>query len=164
MVKQLARHGDRGEKLMDINKPATERASAGAAPRSGRARWLVDAVVLLGALLTGLVGVLSLVAPAAFLAVIGHQGMPVTSSGQIFAAYTGTRELAIAVALVVLLVLRSTRVLAALMVVTAGANLLDAVDALAAGRWVQVPGALVFALAFLAAAAWLAKQAREGVW
>jgi hypothetical protein len=143
---------------MDIDKPATARASAGSAPRSGQARWLVDAVVLLGALLTGLVGVLSLVAPAAFLTVIGHHGIPVTSSAQIFAAYTGTRELAIAVALVVLLMLRSTRVLAAVMVVTAGANLLDVVDALAVGRWAQVPGALVFALAFLAAAAWLVRQ------
>lgn len=158
MDTQLYHRTRGGRRSRGANEPEGQQAWAGPADRSGAARWLVAAVIILGALITGLVGLLSLVAPTAFLAAIGHSGAHLTAGTQIFAAYTGARELAIAVALVVLLALHSTRVLPGLMVVTAGANLLDVVDALAAGRWVQVPGALVFALAFLAAAAWLVKQ------
>jgi len=140
---------------MGTDTPPAERRSAGAAERSGLTRWLVGAVVVLGALVTGLTGVLSLVAPATFLALVGHRGEPLSAGARVFADYAGARELAIAVALVVLLVLRSRRVLPGLMVVTAGANAVDAGGAVAAGRWVQLPGAVVFALIFLATAAWL---------
>jgi hypothetical protein len=149
---------DGEKKDAGITRPEALHVAAGFPRRSGAIRRLVDAIVVLGALITGAVGVLSLVAPATFLAVIGHRGAHVTASTQIFASYTGARELAIAVALVILLALRSTRVLPGLMVVTAGANILDVADALVNGRWAQVPGAFVFALAFLAAAAWLFKQ------
>jgi len=140
---------------MDTDKLPAESRSASSAEQSSLIRWLVGAVVVLGALVTGLTGVLSLVAPTTFLALIGHRGEPLTAGVRVFADYAGARELAIAVALVVLLVLRSRRVLLGLMVVTAGANAVDAVGAFAAGRWVQLPGAVVFALIFLATAAWL---------
>jgi hypothetical protein len=62
------------------------------------------------------------------------------------------------VLLVVLLFMRSTRVLPAVMVLFAASNALDATDALAFQRWAQVPGAPVLAVAFAVAALWLVKQ------
>jgi len=150
-------HGRSGTKgaPMSTETPPAERRSASSTERSRLTRWLIGAVVVLGALVTGLTGVLSLVAPATFLALTGHRGEPVTAGVRVFAAYAGARELAIAVALVVLLALRSRRVLPGLMMVTAGANAVDVVGAVAAGRWVQLPGAVVVALVFLATAVWL---------
>lgn len=122
------------------------------ADRRGIIRRLVAAVIVLSAVVNVAAGVLSLVAPAAFLAAIGHRGERLTTGTHIFAAYTGARELALGVTLLVLLALRSTRVLPSLLAMTALANALDGVAALASQRWEQAPGPVVFAIILLVAA------------
>src|SRR5689334_2353029 len=89
-------------------------ASAGRRRAAALPPWPIAAVVILGALLTGLTGILSLVAPATFLTLTGHPGEPLTTGVMVFADYAGAREIAIAAALLVLLALRSQRVLPAL--------------------------------------------------
>ena len=121
-------------------------------------RWLVSGVVTLAVVTGAIFGALSLFAPASFLSIVGVHSEQVSASAQVYAAYTGTRELAIAVTLVVLLVMRATRGLAAVMLLTALANALDVVHALAVQRWVQVPGALVFAVVYFATAVWLFRR------
>jgi hypothetical protein len=75
-----------------------------------------------------------------------------------FAAYTGTRDLAVALMLVALLAVRSKQVLAGVMLLIAPANALDGIDAVAHQRWTQAPGALVFAIVLLLAACWLLRR------
>ena len=55
-------------------------------------------------------------------------------------------------------VLRAPRGLAAVMPFAALANGFDAGHALLAQRWFQLPGALLFAIVYLAAALWLFKH------
>jgi ABC-type nickel/cobalt efflux system permease component RcnA len=108
------------------------------------------------AIVTGAVfGMLSLLAPSTFLMIVGVRVVQLNEGAQLFAAYTGARELAIAVTLLVMLLTRASRGLAAVMLLTALANVFDVGHAILAQRWVQVPGALVFAIIFLAAALWL---------
>lgn len=133
--------------------------SSDASPQAAVLHWLVALVVIVGALVNAAVGVLSLISPADFLALVGHRGEQVTAGTEIYAAYTGARDLAIAVALLVLLAMRSTRVLPGLMLVVASANAVDGADALVGGRWAQVPGAFAFAILFLLAAIWLFRHA-----
>jgi hypothetical protein len=100
-------------------------------------------------------GLLSLLAPASFLGLVGERGAQVSTDTQIFAAYAGARALAIAVALLVLLFMRAPRGLAGAMLLAALANGFDLGHALLTQRWVQAPGALIFAVIYLAAALWL---------
>ena len=81
-----------------------------------------------------------------------------TPSTLVFAEYAGARELAIAVALIGCVALRIAPALAGVLVVAATANALDAVEALATARWVQLPGAVVFAAAYACAAVWYTRQ------
>jgi hypothetical protein len=123
---------------------------------------VVRIVVVFGALLSAVIGVLGLVAPGALLGILGHPGEHVSASSQQLAAYVGARELPIAVMLVVLLFVKSNRALLAVMTLFAAANALDAIDALVYHRWAQLPGAVAFALIFVAAALWLLRQPRNG--
>ena len=120
--------------------------------------WLAYGAVVLAIVTSAVFGVLSLVAPAAFLSIVGVRTAQVDASTQAFAAYTGARELGLALSLLVLLVLRAPRGLAAVMLVAALANVFDAGHALLAQHWVQLPGALLFAIVYLAAALWLFKR------
>jgi hypothetical protein len=124
--------------------------------------WLVYGAIILAVVTDAVFGVLSLFAPASFLSIVGVHSEQLSASAHVYAAYTGTRELAIAVTLIVLLAMRATRGLAAVMLLTALANALDVVNALAAQRWVQVPGALVFALIYFATAVWLFRRSAGG--
>ena len=117
--------------------------------------WLAHSAIVLAIVTSAIFGVLSLVAPAAFLSIVGVQTAQVDASAQVFAAYTGARELAIALTLLVLLVLRAPRGLAAVMLLAALANGFDAGHALLSQAWFQLPGALLFAIVYLAAARWL---------
>jgi hypothetical protein len=85
-------------------------------------------------------------------------GDHVTDAVRVYAGYLFSRNLALAVMLIATLVMRARRVLAGLMVLTAAIQILDtAVDA-ATGRWILVPGLLVFTAAFLLGAHRLADQ------
>jgi len=122
------------------------------------ASTLAGAVVIVGALSIAVAGVLSLIAADTFLAAVGQSTPEVLASASVFAEYAGAREFAVALALTVCAAMRIGPVLAGALVVAATANALDAASAVAAGRWVQMPGAIVFAAAFAFAAAWYAKQ------
>jgi Domain of unknown function (DUF4267) len=117
--------------------------------------WLAYIAVVLAVVTSAAFGVLCLFAPATFLGIVGERTVQVNAGAQVLAAYTGARELAIAITLLVLLVTRASRGLAAVMLLTALANVFDFGHAVIAQRWVQAPGALVFAIIYLAAAVWL---------
>ena len=124
--------------------------------------WTSATIVVAGALVLGTVGLLSLFAPGAMLALVGYAGEQPSPGTRVFADYTGTRDVAIAVVLLVLLATRSSRALPAVLLLTALANGLDAAAALASQRWPQLPGALGFAIAFLVAAVLLSERSVIG--
>lgn len=114
----------------------------GSASTSPWSWWLVTLVVA-GALLTATGAVLALL-PAS-----GH----LSAAGQDYAGYFATRNLAMAVMLLIMLALRAQRVLAGLMTLTALIQTLDAITASATGRLGLVPIDLAFTAAFLIGAA-----------
>lgn len=122
---------------------------------------LVDIVVILGALLIGAAGLASIFAPQVVLTAVGVSGVPINAGTEIFARYTGARDVALAVMLLILVAARSRRVLAGLVVATALANALDCVFDLVAQRWPAAPGPFSFAVLYLAAAAWLIRHDRK---
>ena len=126
---------------------------------SRKGRRLADVIAVLGALVTGAVGAISLFSPKTLLQAVGEGAQTVSSGTQIFANYTGTRNLAAAILLFTLVVVRSTGVLAGLLITVALANFLDALTDLVAQRWPAVPGPVVFTIAFLAAALLLLRRA-----
>jgi len=121
-------------------------------------RALAGAVVIVGVVVNAVVGILSLLAPTAFLAAIGEGGSVLTPSSLVFAGYSGARELGIGVALALCAALRIPPALAGALMVAAAANAVDAIDAVTTGRWAQLPGAFLFAAAYACAAMWYARQ------
>lgn len=122
--------------------------------------WFAYGAIVLAIVTSAVFGVLSLVAPTTFLSIVGVPSARVglSASAQVFAAYTGARELALALTLLVLLILRAPRGLAAVMLLAALANGFDAGHALLTQSWFQLPGALLFAIVYVAAALWLFKR------
>jgi hypothetical protein len=114
--------------------------------------WFAHGAVVLAMVTSAAFGMLSFLAPSAFLSIVGARTGQLDAGAQIFAAYTGARELAIAVTLLVLLLTQASRGIAAVMLLIALANGFDAVHAILSQRWAQAPGALVFAFIYLAAA------------
>ncbi len=121
----------------------------------GRAPWWVTVVVILGALLTAAGAVIALLDPA----LLAGPDAPITAAVTVYAHYTFSRILALALLLLSALALRAHRVLAGLMVLTALIQLIDIIDDLTDGRALLTPGLLLFAAAFLFAAARLTGQA-----
>ena len=111
-------------------------------------RW-ITAVVLLGALLTATGAILALVHPA--MLVSPHD--EINAAVHVYAGYLTARNGALAFMLLVLLGLRARRALSNLMVLIALIQILDACIDCFEGRWMVVPGVLVFGLVFLIAAA-----------
>lgn len=129
------------------------------APRYTPIGWgLAYTAVILAVVTSAAFGALSFVALPRFLALVGAQNASVDPGTQIMAAYTGARELAIAATLVVLLLMRTRRGLAPVMLLAGLANLFDGAHALLTQRWDQAPGAIVFALIYLAAALWIYRR------
>lgn len=145
---------------MKIGNSDGENADTGSNKPSGTILLISRTVIFIGALGMGIVGVLCLVAPPLFLATIGHRGAVLTVETQILADYTGARELALAIGLLVVLAIRSTYGLVTLLTVTSGANAIDGLGAIIAGRWVQVPGAFLITVVFLFIAIWLLRASR----
>ena len=111
--------------------------------------WWVSAVILLGALLAATGAILALVHPA--MLVSPHD--EINGAVRVYAGYLAARNGALAIMLVVLLALGARRSLSSLMVLIALIQVLDAVLDIAEGRWMIVPGVLIFALVFLITAA-----------
>ncbi len=113
--------------------------------------WWITAVVLLGALLTATGAILALLHPA--MLVSPHD--EINAAVRVYAGYLTARNGALAFMLLVLLGLRARRALGNLMVLIALIQILDACIDCFEGRWMIVPGVLVFGLVFLIAAACL---------
>jgi hypothetical protein len=77
----------------------------------------------------------------------------INAAVRVYAGYLTARNGALVIMLVVLLAIRASRALGNLMVLVALIQILDAVIDSLEGRWMLVPGVLVFAIVFLIAAA-----------
>lgn len=118
------------------------------APQSGeRIPLWISIVVILGALLTLTGAVLSKADPTLL-----TSGSPMTDAARVYADYMFARNLALALMLFLLLVLRDRRMLAGLMGLVALIQFIDVIDDLVRGTFVLVPGLLVFAIVFLVGA------------
>ena len=106
-------------------------------------------IVILGALLTAMGGVLALVHPASL--VSAHD--EINGAVHIYAGYLASRNLAIALLLIALLSLGARRALSQLLVLVALIQLLDACIDCWEGRWMLLPGILLLCILFLLAAA-----------
>jgi hypothetical protein len=111
--------------------------------------WWLRILVLLGALLTATGAVIALFHPAMLVSPQDE----INRAVHIYAGYFASRNLALAVLLMVLLSLRARRALSNLMVVVALVQVLDACMDILEGRWMIVPGVVVFGLIFLIGAA-----------
>jgi len=124
---------------------------------------LVDIVVVLGALLMAAAGLVSIFAPQVFLAAVGVSGVSVNAGTEVFARYTGTRDVALAVTILILVAVRSRRVLAGLVVATALANALDCALDLFAQRWPAAPGPFPAARAPVTSFRWSSRRRPDTV-
>ena len=106
--------------------------------------WWLTATVVLGALLMGAGGVIALLKPAMLVSPADQ----INGAARVYAGYLVSRNLALAMMLLIALLMSARRMLSGLMVLTAIIQLLDAgVDAIE-GRWAIVPGVLVFGIVF----------------
>jgi hypothetical protein len=115
--------------------------------------WLYG-IVTLGAILMGVGGVIALVKPAMLLG----PGDAITSGVRVYAGYLVSRNLALATMLLALLFFRQRQMLRGMMLLTVLIQALDAVLDAAEGRWVIVPGVLLFAAVFLLGARFLGRK------
>lgn len=113
----------------------------------------VSIVVILGAVLTATGAVISKVDPTLL-----TNGSPMTEAVRVYADYTFARDLSLAVMLLLMLALRSRRMLAGFMVLIALIQFFDVINDLARGDFLLVPGLLVFAIVFLVGASKLFGQ------
>lgn len=120
--------------------------------RSGEiqiAPWWARTIVIVAAVLMAAGGVIALVNPV----MLASPSDQINGAVHIYAGYLASRNLCIAVMLLILLAIRSTKALAHLTVLTASIQIVDAVFDCVEGRWPIVPGVLILgALLFLAAA------------
>jgi hypothetical protein len=119
-------------------------------------RW-VDAAVVLVALLFAAGGVIALVRPALLVA----SGADIDPAARVYAGYLASRDCALAVALIVLLVLRARQLLAGALLLAALVQAMDIVVDAGSGRLVLVPGLVLLAALMIAAAT---RLARRPVW
>jgi hypothetical protein len=111
--------------------------------------WWLRLIVILGALLAAMGAVIALVDPA--MLVSPHD--EINGAVRIYAGYLAARNLALACMLVALLLVGARRALGNLMVLVGFVQLLDACMDAAQGRWVIMPGVIVFGVVFLFGAA-----------
>lgn len=111
--------------------------------------WWLQAIVLAGALLMAAGALLALLNPA--MLVSPHD--EINAAVHIYAGYLFSRNAALAIFLVVSMIARSRGTLNTLVLLTAFIQLLDAAVDCMEGRWVIVPGVVVFGLLFLLASA-----------
>ena len=109
--------------------------------------WWVTTIVILGVLLTATGGILALVRPEIL------AGGPMNQAAYVYSGYLVSRDLALAAMLLATLAVRSYRVLAGLMLLTVLTQVIDAVVDATTGRASLLPAILVFAVAYLVAAA-----------
>jgi hypothetical protein len=111
--------------------------------------WWLQTIVLVGALLMGACALIALLNPA--MLVSPHD--EINTAVHIYAGYLFSRNAALAILLVASMLLRSKGTLNTLILLTAFIQLLDAAVDCMEGRWIIVPGVVVFGLLFLLASA-----------
>jgi hypothetical protein len=116
--------------------------------------WWLSTSVILGALLMAAGGMIALIRPA----MLVSPDAEINAAARVYAGYLVSRNLALAAMLLAMLGMRARRTLSSLMVLTAFVQLLDAGMDCMEGRWVLVPGVLVFAIVFFLGAARLSGQ------
>lgn len=123
-------------------------------PLGERIPWWVSIAVLLGVILLVTGAVISKVDPTLL-----TSKSPMSEALRVYADYLFARNLAVALLLVFLLVVKAQRMLAGFMVLTALIQTLDIINDLARGDWILVPGLVVYALVFMLGAMRLFGQA-----
>lgn len=114
----------------------------------------VSIVVVLGIVLTIVGAVISKVNPTML-----TNASQVTDAVRVYADYTFSRNLSLAILLLFLLVMGNRRMLAAFMVLTALIQFVDVINDLTTGDYILATGLLVFVIAFLLGASSLFKRA-----
>lgn len=115
--------------------------------------WLSISVVI-GALLMATGGIVALVRPAMLVSPDAEIGR----AAHVYAGYLVSRNMALAVMLLVALKVRAAVPLSCLMVLTALIQIIDAGMDSIEGRWAVVPGVLIYGIVFLVGAAQLSGQ------
>ena len=113
--------------------------------------WWLYAIVIVGALLMATGGVFALVHPAMLVSPADQ----ITGAVRIYAGYLVSRNIALSAMLLLMLGKKARIALSTLMVLTGFIQLLDIGLDFMEGRWVLVPGVLIFAVAFFVGAAQL---------
>jgi hypothetical protein len=111
----------------------------------------VQIVVIIGVVLLTAGAFISLLHPV--LLVSPHE--QINSAVRVYAAYTFSRDLALAIMLVVALVLRTRSILSSLMLLAGSVQFLDAFADCLGHRWAIVPAAVLIGTLFLLGAATL---------
>lgn len=86
-------------------------------------------------------------------------GAQITDAARTYAGYFISRNLALAILLLVTLAFRARHMLTGLMVLTALIQVFDAILDATEGRWTLVPGVLIFAIAYIIGAVRLSGRA-----
>jgi hypothetical protein len=126
--------------------------SIAAQPATNPFPWWLQAIVLLGALLMAAGALIALLNPS--MLVSPHD--EINAAVHVYAGYLFSRNAALATLLVISMIVRARGILNILVLLTASIQLLDAGVDCMEGRWVIVPGVVVFGLLFLLASARLA--------
>ena len=111
-------------------------------------RWL-RGVILLGIILLGMGAAISLLKPA----MLVSPNAEITAAVRVYAGYTFSRDLALALMLLLALILRARSTLNGLMLLTGLVQLLDVIPDSLEHRYSIVPGILVIAVLFFLGAA-----------
>ncbi len=130
---------------IDNREPVSDSA---AGSRSAIPVW-VGAVVIIGAFLMAVGGIVALVNPGMMLG--PREG--ITAGVVVYAGYLVARNLAVALFLTIALVLRARGQLSVLVLLAGCIQLFDAALDLKEGRWALVPGVSILGLVLLFAAA-----------
>jgi hypothetical protein len=111
--------------------------------------WWLQTIVLVGSFLMAVGALIALLNPA--MLVSPHD--EISAAVHIYAGYLFSRNAALAILLVVSMIVRARGTLNTLVLLTAFIQLLDAAVDCMEGRWVIVPGVMLFGLLFLLASA-----------
>jgi hypothetical protein len=130
-------------------RPAPLTNSLTAQPATNLFPWWLQTIVLVGALLMAAGALIALLYPG--MLVSPHDD--INAAVHIYAGYLFSRNAALAILLVASMLFRSKGTLNTVILLTAFIQLLDAAVDCIEGRWVIVPGVMVFSLLFLLASA-----------
>jgi hypothetical protein len=112
--------------------------------------WWLNAVVVVGALLMVMGGLIALWQPSRL--VSAHD--EITGAVRVYADYFAARALVLAIFLLVALILRASGMLNTLMLLTAFIQLADAIIDCLEGRWIVLPGVIAVGSLFFLGSAW----------